>query len=60
MLQRTITLEVNGVPEMLASLRREMANSLRRVAAGQPAPVARTLNDIAAAYEVGQSSEVGQ
>lgn len=50
-----ITVDIAKLPEVLAGLRREMANALRREAEGEPPFVQRKLEAIAASFEVGET-----
>lgn len=52
-----IDVSLAGVPELIAALRRELANVLRDAARFEEPSIARRLVAIAAAFEVGQSTE---
>lgn len=52
-----LTLEVSGMPEVLAAIRKEFADMLRERAKHEEIPhTARTLIELAAAFEAGQKS----
>lgn len=54
----TIRLDVRGIPELVWSLRAEMAAMLREEADGEADPrVARRLAAVAAAFEAGQRKD---
>lgn len=47
-------MRVDGMPEVLAAMRRELAESLRAVAANEEPRTATRLREVAAAFESGQ------
>lgn len=49
-----IEVDVRGIPEVLAGMRHEFAQMLRRVAEDEDAGVAARLRELAAAFEAGQ------
>lgn len=54
----SVSLRVEDMPEVLASMRYEMARILRDVANGEDGRTARRLREVAAAFESGQKPEV--
>lgn len=52
-----LTIGIERFPEVLAAMRRELANGLRAVAEDEPEAVARRLRAVAAAFEAGQPPE---
>lgn len=52
----SLAINVNNLPEVLVGLRQEMANILRDAAAGEDPRTVAKLNQLAAAFEVGQSA----
>lgn len=52
------SIDVRGIPEIVAAARTEMANALRATADAEPSGYVRDrLRAIAAAYEAGQGSD---
>ena len=52
-----LKLDIVGIPEAVAAMRRELADCLREVARTEVPDVAGRLREIAAAFECGQTSE---
>lgn len=52
-LEANIVVDVMKAPELIAGLRKEMADMLREEADGEPQIVKRKLEALAAAFEVG-------
>ena len=49
-----LTLDVRGVPELIADLGKELADTLREAAQDEPPTIAARLRALAAGYEAGQ------
>jgi hypothetical protein len=53
----SVNLSVSNMPELIASLRRELADILREAARGEPPATAARLRKIADLYETGLREE---
>lgn len=53
-------IEVSGMPEVLAAMRREFARLVEQAAVGEEPAVARRLREVAAAFECGSETVDGQ
>lgn len=51
----SLAINVNNLPELMATMRAEMAALLRGASAGQDPRTVAKLNELAAAFEVGQT-----
>jgi hypothetical protein len=52
-----VTLDILNLPELIATLRCEMAARLRSLADGEPEFVRRKFNDAAALFEIGATTD---